>query len=506
MNKSTFPFDYLENCATNSISISGCATSTIPYPTIPGDWGKYYTAEFIAIPSSAPNNACFPTTYTDFTWDLNYNASPSYPVEGIGKTVTHDYSYIAPELYKDNYLSHYLPFIFQTQHYNVYVKTGDLYTSKTPKYIEKINNNCINLSISLSCIVTNFSTVIGGTLIAYGKNGFLCIETSSNDIINASWFIKTGCASGIGGANLIGDSYCNYRDTYGSSTANALNSDKLGYTIQSRTDTDQYAANYVSLSCGYLGKYCRISGDAADWHDGYNDTTTIPPTYHQAGRFFDTYDQYVKYFTVLGNTPWNNMTWEIGNPTQYYITYQSNAFYGYNQFPDNSFTIPSPKRMLILLNNSTEEITVLNNSIGILTLPFHRYVPLTAIKVDDNTVWVIIDSGGPYTYNVPFKLTFTSNTVTSEHASPNISLALWNGTSDHICYYNGYYYCVEDITNSFGDVQYIGIFSSPDMSTWTLMHSVTSTSELNQGYCTICGYNNKIWVIQMPRIYLFDAL
>lgn len=218
MKKSTFPFDYLENCATSSISISGCTTSTIPYPTNPDDWNKYYTATLTAIPSSSPNNKCFPTTYTDFTWDLNYNSNPSYPVEGIGKIVTHDYSYIAPELYKDNYLSHYFPFIFQTQHYNIYTKTGDLYTSKTPKYIEKINNSCINLSISLSCIITNFSAVIGNTLIAYGKNGFLCIETSSNDIIELSWFIKTGCDGGIGGANLIGDTTCVYRSTYGAST------------------------------------------------------------------------------------------------------------------------------------------------------------------------------------------------------------------------------------------------------------------------------------------------
>jgi hypothetical protein len=494
------PFDYLESCATNSISISGCTTLTIPYPTTPDEWNKYYTAEFITTPSSSPINKCFPTTYTDFTWDLNYNASPSYPVEGVGKTVTHDYSYIAPELYKDNYLSHYFPFIFQTQHYNVYVKTEDLYTSKTPKYIEKINNNCINLSISLSCIITNFSGVYEDTLVAYGPNGFVCLETSSNNVIDASWFIKTGCGVSSGGSNIIGDSNCIYRSSGGSSTANVLNSNKLGYITQSRTDTNEYTGNYVKLSCGYLGRYCKVS-NGLDTQYGYMDTTVVPPVWHSAGTWFDDYDQYIKYFTVLGHTPWNNMTWAIGHPASYIVTYQSNILYGYDLFPDNSFVVPSSQRILIYLNGSSEEIAVINSSAY-----GSGNILLNAIKIDENTVWILPDPGGLSNYGIAYKLTFGSNSVTSTQVNPNISLSRWNATSDHICYYNGYYYCVEDIVDAYGNVQYIGIFSSPDMATWALMHSVTSTSELNQGYCTICGYNNKIWVIQMPRIYLFDAL
>ena len=145
----SFSFDYLKNCTTSSISFSGCKVISSAYsiPLDIDDWNYIppnTTVLFTASNLSTPVNKCFPTTYEDYIWDLNYGNSP---VIDYGKIVSYKYPYYGLQL--NNY----------SNSYNVKCKTDDIYINKTPKYLEKSTNNCV--TITQNCPSPRWNTYLG---------------------------------------------------------------------------------------------------------------------------------------------------------------------------------------------------------------------------------------------------------------------------------------------------------------------------------------------------------
>lgn len=145
-----FPFDYLKNCASVSLSFTGCKSQTYPI-TIPANanlWdsvNELTETEVTLTASLTTSNKsnCFEgktaDAYTNYEWNLNYNNTPAIPL--TGKTVT--YAYDKLQLHSD------LGIIRSNNPtYDVYVKTGDIYKSGDKKYLDKSTTSCVEIDIS----------------------------------------------------------------------------------------------------------------------------------------------------------------------------------------------------------------------------------------------------------------------------------------------------------------------------------------------------------------------
>jgi len=304
----TFPFDYLAHCTTNEISFTGCTTFPIlfPLPVNASLWNYTLpdlTATLTAKITSTPTNKCLNgDTYDDYTWDLNYNSSPA--ILKTGKIVSHTFD--PPTITMGPTLTGL------TKSYNVLVCSGEIYTDKIPKTIEKITNGCININVtsptkSWYSMYGGQGTVINDMIcvsigeFTHGNGGVISLSISTTPDDNAihivsygiDYWIKVGfleCGGTAGGvlystgSGLI-SSYCLSGRCYN----NLINSSITSITNSFEFNID----NSISSGCIFNDRFI---GGTGTWNGTYEGDST--------GVLFDQiYDINGVYDSILSNIP-----------------------------------------------------------------------------------------------------------------------------------------------------------------------------------------------------------
>jgi hypothetical protein len=282
MKSTSYPFDFLKNCTTSSLTFSGCETTNFGYPNLPITALLWQftppdtSSTLTALPTSTPANKCLNSNYYRYTWDLNYGKTPSIPINDM-KVVEYDFN-----------TQPYYATDFNSVNFNIYVKTADLYTNQTPKYLEKLTNNCVNFtgsgpantwytaSGSHGRVINGMACGMVGLYSGYNAGIFSVMLASPYDkgaikILSQGnyYWVKCGFLPGAGGAQgspldyTEDGEWCTlYTTGYGQYVASFYNS-----SLTANTRTVGFSGPNPSYlpSCVYAGEYIIIPFYSWSW-------------------------------------------------------------------------------------------------------------------------------------------------------------------------------------------------------------------------------------------------
>lgn len=180
----TFAYEWLYRCASISLDYTGCQSFIInyPFPTSPNASFWSYelpnmTATFEASFSVSPSTKCFADAddYNNFTWNLTNASYPTIVLTGKNPNPYNFIDYIPTfEMSIDVQPS----FASITVPFNNTLKTGDIYTVHTPKYVSKTVPNCINIVCGSTSHIAWYTTncgpgyVVNDNLLCFAVGGW----------------------------------------------------------------------------------------------------------------------------------------------------------------------------------------------------------------------------------------------------------------------------------------------------------------------------------------------